>query len=184
MTKKQLLFKIMPMAIALITLVLIAFSCSAFNTKSINPEITSPDDNFVTLGSLSLSNEKVYNTLVDQHGAKEVRYLVDKELLSNGTKDYLALAKEDDEFNVQEELEKTMFNGFTLNEVKELMTAEDIETLKKSFEEILIYNGYASVEDYKEDLYLEHAKTLYTKDELLRDYNKSSNDEPTITLED
>ena len=52
------------MAASLIILVTIAFSCSALTGSEKTPEITNANDNFVTIGDISLSNEEVYQTLI------------------------------------------------------------------------------------------------------------------------
>ncbi len=175
MTKNQYLKKVFPMAVTLLILIGVAFSCSAFTGKEKTPSITNPGGDFVTLGDVSLSNEEVYHKLINQFGASEVRQYIDFELLTKGTVNYLELAKNDVDFNIDEMLEKSIYNGITLEEAQMTYTNEYIEELTNSFEDRLVYNGYVDLADFKNDLYLEHARGLFAKDELI------SQDEITMT---
>ncbi len=163
MTKKQLLMKVLPMLSSLIILVVIAFSCSTFAGKNNVPAITDPNGEFVTLGDLEITNQEVYNKIIDQFGAKELRQYVDRDLLQNGEVDYIELAKNDPEFDIDEILERTMYNGFSYSEAVKIYSEETIEDFEYDFEQRIIYNGYADLDAYIEDLYLEQARGLYAK---------------------
>ncbi|XMB86741.1 hypothetical protein RJG79_02825 [Mycoplasmatota bacterium WC44] len=184
MTKQQLFRRALPIAITLIAVLLLAFSCSALKTNSVEPELSNPNEDYAHLGSLAVSNIDVYNSLIDNYGALELSNSVDTELLTNGAKDYIALAKSDADFNVQEELEKSIFSGYTLEEIQVSLTAEEIQKYEDNFNDSLVLNGYASIDDFKEKLYLNHARVLFARDAVMNDYKDSSSEEPTIALGD
>lgn len=166
MTTKQLLMKLLPMAISLIILLVIAFSCSAFSGRTEYPSLSNSDEAFVTMGDIEVTNEEVYNKLVNQFGARTVKNMIDTSLLSNGETNYIQMAKNDPEFNIEEMVERAIYNGYTYNEAQGYYTLESLEELEVEFEDILVYNGYASIDEFTNDLYLDRARSLYTKDQL------------------
>ncbi len=169
MTKKDLIKKIAPMAISLIVLVVIAFSCSALSGNDKSANISDPDGIFATLGDIEVTNEEVYERLINQFGARELRTFIDTKLLTDGSVNYIELSLNDETFDVDEFIEKSKYGGYTYEDALTVFTADQIAELEASFEDRLVYNGYESMEDYVADLYLENARSLYTRDQLIEE---------------
>ncbi|XMB67546.1 hypothetical protein RI065_03215 [Mycoplasmatota bacterium zrk1] len=178
MTKTQLLKRALPMFLSLVAILLLAFSCSAFKTNKTEPKISSEDSIYAELGSMKLTNNEVYQKLIDSFGANEVISIVDEDLLST----YVEIAKVDPDFDVNEVLEREMYNGLTLSEATKIYTTEEISKLQANFNDSLVINGYNSIDEFKDAAYLSHARKLYVIDALLIEYEESSSDEPSFSL--
>lgn len=166
MTREQYIKRLLPMALVLIAVLVLAFSCSYTASNENIPEVDDPSKDFVTLGDLAIENQEMYNALIDSYGAKEVTRIVSKDVLSNGEKNYYELAVNDPEFSVEDEIAINTY-AMTYAEAITFYTEDTLESMEQSFNNSLTYNGYETLDDYIEDLYLEHARELYTKDQLL-----------------
>ena len=166
MTTQQLLRRILPVTAALIIILLLAFSCSLINTDPEVPKLQNPSATFAEVGNLRLTNEEVYTELVDQFGVRVMNNIITRELLTNGTINYVQRAKTDPNFKIDEALEEAIY-GVTRAEALKTLSASDIRRFEAQFQVVLGTNGFASVDDFKEELYIERARELYTLDQIL-----------------
>jgi hypothetical protein len=166
MTTAQLLRRILPVTAALIIVLLLAFSCSLINNDPEVPKLQNPNATFAEIGSLRLSNEEVYNELVDQFGVRVMNSILTRELLTNGPVNYIERAKNDPNFNIDEAVEETIF-GVTRAKALETLSATDIRRFEAQFQVVLGTNGFDSLADFKEELYIERARELYTIDQVI-----------------
>lgn len=166
MTTQQLLRRILPVTAALIIVLLLAFSCSLINTDPEVPKLQNPSATFAEVGNLRLTNEEVYTELVDQFGVRVMNNILTRELLTNSTINYVQRAKTDPNFNIDEALEKAIY-GVTRARALETLSPSDIRRFDAQFQVVLGTNGFASVDDFKEELYIERARELYTLDQIL-----------------
>ena len=166
MTTAQLLRRILPVTAALIIILLLAFSCSLINNDPEVPKLQNPNATFAEIGDIRLTNEEVYNELVDQFGLRVMNNVLTRELLTNGPVNYIARAKTDPTFNIEEAVEETIF-GVTRAKALETLSATDIRRFEAQFQVVLGTNGFDSLEDFKEELYIERARELYTIDQII-----------------
>lgn len=166
MTTAQLLRRILPVTAALIIILLLAFSCSLINNDPEVPKLQNPNATFAEIGNIRLTNEEVYNELVDQFGVRVMNNMLTKELLSNGPVNYIQRAKSDPNFNIDEAVEETIF-GVTRAKALETLSATDIRRFEAQFQVVLGTNGFDSVDSFKEELYIERARELYTIDQII-----------------
>ncbi len=178
MTQQQFLKKALPMLLALIAVLLLAFSCSALKSNKTELKISSGDQVYAEIGSLEITNEEVYIKLLDRFGANHLSTIVDSDLLS----EFIVAAKADTDFDINELLEKETYQGLTLEEASKTFSTEELTDMEDNFYDIVIMNGFKSIDDYKETGYLNHAMKLYLIDTLEKEYIESSNEEPLITL--
>jgi len=166
MTTQQLLRRILPTTAALIIVLLLAFSCSLISNEAEAPQLRSPNDTFVEVGSIRVPNVNVYHELVDQFGVRVMNAMVVTDLLTNGPTNFVQLAKNDLTFDVNKALEEAIY-GVPLSEA--ITTLPDVERrrLERQFNNILVNNGFSSMDAFKEELYLERARELFTKDQIL-----------------
>ncbi len=166
MTTQQLLRRILPTTAALIIILLLAFSCSLISTDAEVPQLRSANDTFVELGDIRITNETIYTELVDQFGLRVMNSIITRDLLTSGPVDFIQLAKNDVTFDVEEALEEAIY-GVPLDEALVTLADADRRRAEAEFTNILSNNGFDSVDDFKEELYLQRARELYTKDQIL-----------------
>jgi hypothetical protein len=166
MTVNQWIKRVAPITIGLVLIVLLAFSCSAINRDAIIPELSNPNGTFVTLDDITLTNQEVYQELIDNYGVRVMNLSIVRDLLTNGDINYVELAKQDPDFNVQEELELAIYD-MPLAEAQQTYTAAQLAERVTQFETIITLNGYEDQDAFIEELYLEHARELFTKDQIL-----------------
>lgn len=166
MTTAQLLRRILPITASLIIILLLAFSCSFINNDAEVPKLQNPNATFAEIGNVRLTNEEVYNELVDRFGVRVMNNILTKELLTNGPVNYVQRAKNDPNFNIDEALEEAIF-GVTRAKALETLSASDIRRFEAQFQVVLGTNGFTSVDDFKEELYIERARELYTLDQIV-----------------
>ena len=166
MTTQQLLRRILPVTAALIIVLLLAFSCSLINNDPEVPKLQNPSATFAEVGDVRLTNEEVYTQLVDQFGVRVMNNVLTRELLSNGTINYVQRAKNDPNFDIDEALEEAIY-GVTKAKASETLSASDIRRFEAQFQVVLGTNGFANIDEFKEELYIERARELYTLDLIL-----------------
>ena len=166
MTTQQLLRRILPVTAALIIVLLLAFSCSLINNDPEVPKLQNPSATFAEVGDVRLTNEEVYTQLVDQFGVRVMNNVLTRELLSNGTINYVQRAKNDPNFNIDEAVEEAIY-GVTKAKALETLSAGDIRRFEAQFQVVLGTNGFANIDEFKEELYIERARELYTLDLIL-----------------
>jgi hypothetical protein len=166
MTTQQLLRRILPTTAALIIILLLAFSCSLISTEAEVPQLRSPNDTFVEVAGERVTNENVYHELVDQFGLRVMNSIITRDLLTSGPVDFVQLAKNDVSFDVEIALEEAIY-GVPLDEALTTLPEVDRRRAEAEFTNILSNNGFASVDAFKEELYLQRARELYTKDQIL-----------------
>lgn len=166
MTTQQLLRRILPTTAALIIILLLAFSCSLISNEAEVPQLRTANNTYVELGSVRITNETVYNELVDQFGVRVMNSIVTKDLLTSGPVDYIQLAKNDATFDVQEKLEEAIY-GVPLAKALVTLPEADRRRAEAEFTNILSNNGFASEDVFKEELFLQRARELYTKEQIL-----------------
>jgi hypothetical protein len=166
MTTQQLLRRILPTTAALIIILLLAFSCSLISTEAEVPQLRSPNDAFVEVAGVRVTNENVYHELVDQFGVRVMNSIITEDLLTNGPANFIQLAKTDVTFDIDEALEEAIY-GVTLETALKTLPESERRRLEAQFTNLLVNNGFSSSDDFKEELYLERARELYTKDQIL-----------------
>lgn len=166
MTVNQWIRRVAPITIGLLLIVLLAFSCSFINNDPLVPELSNPNSTFATLDDIAVTNQEVYQELIDNYGVRVMNLSIVRDLLTNGPVDYLALAKQDPSFDIQEELEIAIYD-MPLAEARETYTPAQLAERQIQFETILELNGYESEAAFIEELYLERARELYTKDQII-----------------
>jgi hypothetical protein len=166
MTTQQLLRRILPTTAALIIILLLALSCSLINNDAEVPQLRSPNDTFVELGTVRVTNETIYHELVDQFGLRVMNSIITRDLLTSGPVDFVQLAKNDVTFDIQIALEEAIY-GVPLSEALTTLTESERRRAAAEFTNILSNNGFATVDAFKEELYLQRARELYTKGQIL-----------------
>ena len=166
MTTQQLLRRILPTTAALIIILLLAFSCSLISSEAEVPKLSSPNDTFAELGSVRITNENVYHELVDQFGVRVMNSTITRDLLTSGPINFVQLAKNDSTFDAQAAYEEAIY-GVPLATALTTLPETDRRRLEAEFANILSNNGFANADAFKEELYLERARELYTKDQIL-----------------
>jgi hypothetical protein len=166
MTTQQLLRRILPTTAALIIVLLLAFSCSLISNEAEVPQLRSPNETFVEVGNVRVPNVNVYHELVDQFGVRVMNAMIVTDLLTNGPTNFVQLAKNDVTFDVNQALEEAIY-GVSFAEAITTIPLAERRRLETQFNNILVNNGFSSTEAFKEELYLERARELYTKAQIL-----------------
>lgn len=164
MNSKTIVRRTMPLIIALGIIILVAISCTVFKRTKKVPAINNPDDAFLTIGDIKVTNSQVYKDLKFKYGAATLVNMIDKYLLEN-TKNaqgvsYLSAVTED---AINDEIEKAKFpNGRTEDQEQDDKTEATWER------KMYLEQGLRTNEEIKDYYRLILAKRLYARD-IVRD---------------
>jgi hypothetical protein len=106
--------------LVIIVLLLMALLLSKGGNESTT--VSSPSDTYAKVGDSKITNEDIYEFMLENYGVSVMSNDIDK----NVFKTYIEQAKNDSEYNIQDEFEKTIYNGKTLVEANEAYTADEI----------------------------------------------------------
>lgn len=166
MTTQQWIRRIAPITVGLIIIILLALSCSVITQDAEVPRLSNPNQTYASLGDISVSNEEIYTELVNLYGTRVMNYMIAEDLLTGGEINYVERAKNDPNFDIQEELERAIY-GMPYSEALITFTEAQLLTNQDQFEITLVQNGFDSQAQFIEELYLERARELYTLDQIL-----------------
>ena len=83
LTGKSALKKILPVAIAILAIILFAVIFSSIKSSAPNPTISDKDSEYLSVGGYKVSREKLYNYLRKNYGVSELARLIDTKLLED-----------------------------------------------------------------------------------------------------
>ena len=83
LTWKSALKRILPVVIAIFSIILVAVIFASVKSSSPNPEISDKDSSYLTIGGYKVSKERLYTYLRKNYGVSELANLVDEELLKD-----------------------------------------------------------------------------------------------------
>lgn len=107
MNSKTIFKRTLPLIIALVVVIITAVSCTLLTKDKKNPTISNGDESFLTVGDITIDNNKVYQKLKDTIGLDTLVELLDKKLLSDvdGVNYYGSVTDKE----INEEIVKSIF---------------------------------------------------------------------------
>ncbi len=184
MDNMQSMKKVLPIFLSLIVIVAIALILTTGKKENDVPQISNPKGEFVKIDSSTfIENNEYYFTLLDKYGTSQLENDLLTDLLTNASTNYIDLAKNDEDFNIDEEIEKMKYESLTLAEAQKIHTAEEMAEFETDFEKNLKNSGFHNLAEYEEIFYLNHAKELYTRNFIYSEL-VTSEDSPIIELSD
>lgn len=167
MNSKTIVRRTLPLIIALAIVIIVAVSCTLFSRDKEVPQISKPNEAFLTVDGIKVSNGQIYKDIKFSSGVQSLMDLIDKELLqktknAEGVDYYSAVSEE----AIDEEIEKAIFLNGRGND--EEANEKTIANWKRT--QYLSY-GQKTEEDYKNAYRLTLAKRQYTRDQLAKDEN-------------
>lgn len=158
LSPKTILLSTLPVLLVVLVIVVIAVASTVAKNNRKGPMIADPDGQYVLVGEgdneYSLTKGEMYSLLKDQYGINTLFEMLDRELLENGEKNYLAEVTDE---AVQEELEKEMYKGLDLDKAT---PEEKAEAEEKYYNERYV-QGLKTEAEIKDYYRLELAKKAY-----------------------
>ena len=158
LSPKTILLSTLPVLLVVLVIVVIAVASTVAKNNRKGPMIADPDGQYVLVGEgdneYSLTKGEMYSLLKDQYGINTLFEMLDRELLENGEKNYLAEVTDE---AVQEELEKEMYKGLDLDKAT---PEEKAEAEEKYYNERYV-QGLKTKAEIKDYYRLELAKKAY-----------------------
>jgi len=155
MTGKDAVKRFLPVALALVLIVIIALvATSVKGCSNKTPKIEKSDDVYLTLGDLKVTNERLYTYMKQNYGVDELLRLVDNKIYASKIESVKSAASTIEE---PSELDKYIMNSVFERE----LTKDDASGIKEANQEkwddlissLLMNNLIKSVKDDEKDVY-------------------------------
>ena len=181
-TVKSVFKAVLPVALALVLIVLIAVvATTAKNCNSKAPTLSNADEVYVSVGNLEVTNERLYVYLKQSYGLSELLRLVDNILYADEVEE---AQKAENAEKLQAFINESLYGVEDLDDYEG--TAEDLEKAKKDVVESLLLTGLLTEEESKDEAKvnaviksyyaLQYARKEWAKEEYLNRYFKDRQD--------
>jgi hypothetical protein len=158
---KTILLSTLPVVLVVLVIVVIAVASTVAKNNRKAPMIKDADGQYVVVGEgdneYYLTKGEMYSLLKDQYGVNALLEILDREILENGEKNYLAQVTDAE---IQEELEKEMYKDLDLDKA----TAEEKAEAEAKFYDARYIQGLRTEAAIKKYYHLELAKKAYAAD--------------------
>ncbi len=180
---KLLLKRILPCLLVIVSIFTLA-SCKPKKVEkiypSVTPSITNPNDAFLKIGNYKVSNQQIYNQLLNSYGLEELQDWIDNIILKENASEYDSHYNEEG-FNLN--LEQIIYgvdkDDNTKSNKDNLTPEERDETLAK-FEKDMRALGYFTKEEYTAYYKLEYRRMSFAVNafkKFVKDYNDDEENE-------
>lgn len=173
MNSKTIVRRILPLIIALAIIILVAILWTVFKKPKKVPAISNPDEAFLSVGDVKITNGSVYKDLKYSYGLDTLIEMIDRDLLKETkNKDGVSYYDAVTDAAIEAEIEKAMFpNGRTGDDEK------DNKTIAKWQRTKYLDEGLKSEEEIKAYYRLKLAKRAYAYDQLVLEDEQATKDE-------
>lgn len=167
MNSKTILRRTMPLIIALAIIILIAISCTVFKRTKKVPAIEKPEEVFLTVGDIKITNGQIYNELkFSNSGIATLVDMIDRDLLksalnSQGVNFLDAVTAEE----IAKQREKILRKDLKLTETAEITEEMDKAWVSNQY----VDGGLRTPEDINNALRLQIAKYAYARAQIATD---------------
>lgn len=132
---KKVLSKILPCLLIVLIAVGLVSCDKKYKHQTKNPMVSNKSEVFLSLGSKNLTNEQIYNRLVQTYGLDTVITWMDEKILESATID---------EAEFEEQMNYIIYGTTDLSSLTDEKKAE----LKESFEKSMLSQGYETEEEW------------------------------------
>jgi hypothetical protein len=151
--EKKPFLAILPVAIGLILIFGISLGVWAFSGPKANPQISNPNDPFLSLGDWVVTNEKLYYSLRQTYSYDEILRFIDTELLKN-----ISVDKNSDDY---QEFRNELIYG--VKKLEDLEGDKTPEEILKDFEDNMTISGYFTEAEREAYIELQYRREKYAR---------------------
>ncbi len=161
LSPKTILLSTLPVLLVVLVIVTIAVASTVIKSNRKGPMIKDEDGQYVLVSEgdneYYLTKGEMYSLLKDQYGINTLFEMLDRELLTNGEKNYLAQVTD---AAIQEELEKEMYKNLDLDKA----TQEEKDEAEEKYYNQKYTQGLKTEAEIKDSYRLALAKKAYAAD--------------------